>query len=100
MADNSSHSYPWVLWRNVSVSRGGGTGFEWAPTHLHKFFAAWRDVDGDRFQAKSDEANVQVHGFAASGNWTVALNNLNHTAPVNVSLEWPAPLAGGPAASV
>jgi hypothetical protein len=92
MADNASASYPFVLWRNVSGS--DASNFSWAPTHLHKFYAAWRDVDGERFAAQSDDANVQVQAFATASNWTVALNNLNHTGAARVALAWPALPAG------
>ena len=96
MAHNASASYPFVLWRNVSGTGSASSNFSWAPTHLHKFYAAWRDVDGERFAAQSDDANVQVQAFATASNWTVALNNLNHTGAARVALAWP-PLPAGSA---
>ena len=87
LADNATEPYPFVLWRNVTAPNGT---VEWLPTHLHKHYAAWRDVDGERFAAASGDSNVQVHAFRAGSNWTVVVNNLNLTAGARVSLSWAA----------
>jgi hypothetical protein len=96
MADNSSHSYPFQLWRNVTGSDGAAS---WEPTHLFKFYKMWRFFQGRRFAAAIDHADVQVQAFATArgvlgSDWSVAVNNLNHTATASVALAWP-PLPAG-----
>lgn len=102
-ADNSSHSYPFVLWRNVT-SHAPPHAPVWLPTHLSKFFEVWQDVWGDRFVASSSDANVQVQAFAsapptgvsgssaASSTMFVVLHNLRPYAgeEMTVALQWPA----------
>ena len=88
MKNNASQSYPQAMWRNVNN--------EWQLTHLHKFYGAWRDFGGERFDARSDNAHIQVHaaarrttvgaGVAAHANWTVAVNNADHLVPARVNL--------------
>lgn len=98
MKNNASQSYPQAMWRNVNN--------EWQLTHLHKFYGAWRDFGGERFDVRSDNAHIQVHaaarrtaeraGISAHANWTVAVNNANHLVPARVNLSWP-PLPTGAA---
>ena len=93
LLDNATESYPFVLWRNVTLPNGTTA---WLPTHIHKLYATWRDFDGDRFFAASDDANVQTQAFGAAAavgdagtsQWRLALNNLNVTASVRVALSW------------
>ena len=99
MTDNATFSYPWALWRFATPS--GAAAGQWLPTYLHLHFAAWRDVQGERIAAASDDANVQIQAFRTavvagtatrppSANWTVAANNADHTTPARVALSWAA----------
>lgn len=105
--NNASHSYPWVMWRSVTPAIIGDEQIEkesdsvYIQTHLHKWYAALQNVDGDRFVARSDTANVQVHGFRSSnGSYTevsLVLNNLAFQAGSNMTvlLDWPKSILQG-----
>ena len=81
MANNASHSYPFALWRNITkslhISREGKENYDtWTPTHLHKFFQAWQNVDGNRFFANTSDMNMLVQGFRTQQRITVVLHSL------------------------
>lgn len=97
--DNSSHSYPYVLWRAV-IDQTNKT--VWAPTHLWKLYAALAEIDGDRFVVRSSHAAVQALGFTHASErsksevtWHVVFNNVDMGMEGNktVNLVWP--IAGG-----
>jgi hypothetical protein len=64
-ANNASHSYPFNLWRTVTPAGQDPTNKTtvYAETHLHKWYDAWSQVDGDRFVVSSTDAELQVQGF-------------------------------------
>ena len=98
MSDNSSHSYPFVLWRNVTTpSLDDDTTWTWIPTHLHKFFQAWQHVDGARFVADSSDMNLLVHGFRSQTRITVVLHSLRVAVgeDIRARLVWPTSLDRG-----
>jgi hypothetical protein len=90
------------------LESAGEAGWVWLPTELHKWFAAWKDLDGDRFVVQSDNSNILVHGFSqkqhkhkgsgVSGNankevsvtWQVVVHNLDFSdAVTSVGISWP-----------
>lgn len=100
-ADNSSHSYPYVLWRAV-IDQTNKT--VWAPTHLWKMYAALAEIDGDRFVVRSSHAAVQVLGFAHASErsngksevmWHVVFNNVDMGMESNKTVKLVWPIAGG-----
>ena len=112
-ADNGSHSYPFDLWRTVTpagtarpatASASADADAVFVETHLHKWYAAFADVDGDRIVARADAADLQVQGFRSRSNHTggdtdgdattltLVMNNLAFARNGNrtVTLSWPA----------
>ena len=47
----------------AALATAGAAGWVWLPTELHKWYEAWQDLDGERFSAQSNSANILVHGF-------------------------------------
>ena len=95
---------------------GDAGGWVWLPTGMHTWYAAWKDLDGDRFVVQSDDSNILVHGFVqeqataaeedeqeeeegggsthlgkkVSATWRVVVHNLDYTdVETAVSLAWP-----------
>ena len=108
-ANNASHSYPFVLWRAVvppGADPANQSAAVYVKTHLHKWYAAFADLGGERFVVRSDDAMVQAQGFRSSSPastatttsvvWTLVINNLAFQQDGNktVGLSWPA-LPGG-----
>ncbi|WP_435314295.1 beta-agarase [Cellulophaga fucicola] len=63
------HPYPWVLLR-----KGKNGAYKY--THLRKFWQLWKDVQGNRVYATSNNPDIQVHVFANKNKGYVSLNNL------------------------
>ena len=99
MANNASNSYPFVLWRNISKSlqtskQANEDHGTWTPTHLHKFFQVWQNVDGHRFVTNTSDMNLLVQGFRTQQRITVVLHNLRvyEGEDIQANLQWPASL--------
>lgn len=77
-AGYETNPYPYVTYRKV-----GGV---WVETHLPKFFAFWKNVEGDRFPVATDDPDLQAHVYVTNSTAHVCMNNIDHTEPAIVNV--------------
>lgn len=73
-----TNPYPFVTYRQV-----GGV---WVETHLTKFYAFWKHVEGDRFPVETGDPDIQAHVYVTNATAHVCLNNIDYTHPADVNV--------------
>lgn len=80
-ASNNYQPYTPALWRPLSITPTNNPNKpilgDWTFTEKIKFYKLWSDVKGKRIFVKSNNPDIQTHGFIDDNKVYIALNNLD-----------------------